>query len=303
LWDFGDGTTSPLQNPAHIYTSSGTYTVTLIASPPTICNFSDTLIKQDYIVITNTNEPVAAFCSPATLNHCCNYGITKVEFGSIVNTSVSGIDSYQSYTCTNQTTLIAGNPYFIDIHTNPISNENVKVWIDYDNDGDLNDTTELAFESNNKLLYHQGFVNTNANAVLNTPVRMRVTSDQASTSITGSCMQPIRGQTEDYAVIFVPNQLTPVADFILVDPVVLVGSSVQFQDVSLNAPTAWSWFFPGGTPSVSNLQNPSVIYNANGFYSITLIVSNAFGSDSITFTNYFEAMNHVYMCSGTSVIT
>jgi PKD repeat protein len=104
-------------------------------------------------------------------------------------------------------------------------------------------------------------------------------------------------------VIFVPNQLTPVADFILVDPVVLVGSSVQFQDVSLNAPTAWSWFFPGGTPSVSNLQNPSVIYNANGFYSVTLIVSNAFGSDSITFTNYIEAMNHVYMCSGTSVVT
>lgn len=34
LWDFGDGTTSTLQNPAHTYTSAGTYTVILTANGP-----------------------------------------------------------------------------------------------------------------------------------------------------------------------------------------------------------------------------------------------------------------------------
>lgn len=32
LWDFGDGTTSTLQNPTHIYNASGTYTVKLVVS-------------------------------------------------------------------------------------------------------------------------------------------------------------------------------------------------------------------------------------------------------------------------------
>jgi PKD repeat protein len=31
IWDFGDGSTSGLQNPVHVYTSAGTYTVTLTA--------------------------------------------------------------------------------------------------------------------------------------------------------------------------------------------------------------------------------------------------------------------------------
>ena len=32
LWDFGDGDTSTLQNPAHTYDDDGDYTVTLVAT-------------------------------------------------------------------------------------------------------------------------------------------------------------------------------------------------------------------------------------------------------------------------------
>jgi len=42
FWDFGDGITSSLQNPSHTYASSGTYTITLMASN---CIFSDTISK------------------------------------------------------------------------------------------------------------------------------------------------------------------------------------------------------------------------------------------------------------------
>jgi PKD repeat protein len=37
-WDFGDGNTSTAQNPAHVYTTPGTYTVTLSASAPECCS-------------------------------------------------------------------------------------------------------------------------------------------------------------------------------------------------------------------------------------------------------------------------
>lgn len=45
-WDFGDGNTSTLANPGHVYAAVGTYTVSLIVSGPT---GSDTLIRTDYI--------------------------------------------------------------------------------------------------------------------------------------------------------------------------------------------------------------------------------------------------------------
>ena len=55
-WDFGDGSTSTVQNPTHTYTQLGTYTVTLIASNN---NGSDTAIKANYI--DATLAPVADF--------------------------------------------------------------------------------------------------------------------------------------------------------------------------------------------------------------------------------------------------
>jgi gliding motility-associated-like protein len=49
LWDFGDGTTSTDQNPAHTYTTVGTYTVTLTATTADGC--TQTLKMPDYIAI------------------------------------------------------------------------------------------------------------------------------------------------------------------------------------------------------------------------------------------------------------
>lgn len=45
-WDFGDGNSSSLANPSHVYAAVGTYTVSLIVSAPT---GSDTLTRTDYI--------------------------------------------------------------------------------------------------------------------------------------------------------------------------------------------------------------------------------------------------------------
>lgn len=49
LWDFGDGTTSALQNPSKAYATAGTRTVTLTA---TNANGSDTVTKTGYVVVT-----------------------------------------------------------------------------------------------------------------------------------------------------------------------------------------------------------------------------------------------------------
>ena len=58
LWDFGDGTTSSLESPVHLYTSAGDYTVTLIASNDTT--------QKTLIQVVELEEVYADFISPTT---------------------------------------------------------------------------------------------------------------------------------------------------------------------------------------------------------------------------------------------
>lgn len=54
LWDFGDGSTSTLQNPSHAY-AAGTYTVSLTVNGP---GGSDVELKPALIAVTNAPGPV-----------------------------------------------------------------------------------------------------------------------------------------------------------------------------------------------------------------------------------------------------
>jgi len=59
----------------------------------------------------------------------------------------------------------------------------------------------------------------------------------------------------------------------------VAGSTVTFTSTSQNA-TSWNWNF--GDAGTSTLQNPVHVYASNGTYTVTLIVSNACGSDTAT---------------------
>ncbi len=61
-WNFGDGSTSTQQNPTHIYTTLGSFTVTLTVTNP---GGSDTETKTSYITVTYP-APVADFTCNAT---------------------------------------------------------------------------------------------------------------------------------------------------------------------------------------------------------------------------------------------
>lgn len=78
----------------------------------------------------------------------------------------------------------------------------------------------------------------------------------------------------------------PVAAFTANSTSVCPGASISFTDQTTNTPTAWSWSFAGATPSTSTAQNPTVSYPNPGNYTVTLIATNADGSDSETKLNY-----------------
>jgi PKD repeat protein len=94
--------------------------------------------------------------------------------------------------------------------------------------------------------------------------------------------------------IYDPNSQTPFANFSANVVSGCPGFTVQFSDNSFNNPTSWFWTFPGGTPSTSTDQNPTVTYNNSGTYNhVNLSVQNSFGIDSITKLNYIAVSPNV----------
>jgi len=65
--------------------------------------------------------------------------------------------------------------------------------------------------------------------------------------------------------------------------------TVTFNDQSSNNPSSWNWSFPGGSPSSSTLQNPTVTYNSPGTYNVSLTASNSGGQgNTITQNNLVQ---------------
>ncbi|MEZ4959984.1 MAG: LamG-like jellyroll fold domain-containing protein [Saprospiraceae bacterium] len=148
------------------------------------------------------SQPVTAACTPQTSTGLsANYGmgITQVIIGDLVAGSGTSFEDggYQDHWCTTGNFQL-NNTYSIAINTYGIYDEDVKVYIDYNNDGSLSET-ESVLNSQNKS-EHTGTFTIPANAVTNTLLRLRIISDYYSYTITNSCYAPIYGQVEDYSI-------------------------------------------------------------------------------------------------------
>jgi PKD repeat protein len=88
-----------------------------------------------------------------------------------------------------------------------------------------------------------------------------------------------------------------VADFVGDPTSGPVSLQVSFTDLSTGNPDTWSWDFGDGI-GTSNDQNPVYTYNDSGKYTVSLTVSNAYGSDNETKVDYItvtEVGNDMYV--------
>ena len=146
-WDFGDGDTSSLVSPIHSYAVSGTYSVSLITS-----NAYGTDTSTQMVVIQNPLVPLTA-CEPAANPSSCDRlyftgmqvqgpGISPVFF---IITPYNG-PTKLDYTCTKKVQLLAGSPYTMFFGGYYLGTTNCGgyacAWIDWNNDGTLNNTDE-----------------------------------------------------------------------------------------------------------------------------------------------------------------
>ncbi|MFH2143345.1 MAG: PKD domain-containing protein, partial [Bacteroidota bacterium] len=88
------------------------------------------------------------------------------------------------------------------------------------------------------------------------------------------------------AGIYYPCSTTLNANFSGNPTTVAPGGSVVFTDLSTGSPTTWSWSFPGGNPTSSTAQNPTIVYNTVGIYNVSLTVNNGGTPDTETKTGY-----------------
>lgn len=89
----------------------------------------------------------------------------------------------------------------------------------------------------------------------------------------------------------VPNNLPPTPAYNASNNVICEGGSITFTDQSSSAITSRSWSFPGGNPATSTSPNPTVTYANPGNYNVSLVVTNANGTESITNTNAVTVNN------------
>ncbi len=276
-WDFGDGNTSNQENPSHTYAfpDTGSYTVSLIVCNPYGC---DTIVLDKYVDFNyGAADPN---CVPAVVNAIPNVGIFEVHLNTIHNVTLDGMqEGYYDQACTNtKTTLIEGVSYDISILTGTLLNENVRVWIDYDNSLDFDPVTELVLASDDKFIYHDGNFTVPSGTVHDIPIRMRVASTSDLLMTPDPCATTFDGQVEDYTVTVISNQIPPITSFESENIGNCTGE-MQFTDKSINQASSWLWDF--GDSTTSNVQHPVHTYSVPGHYDVTLITTNTHGSDTL----------------------
>lgn len=282
LWDFGDNSTSTEQNPTHIYTNPGNYTVKLTVSNS--CGSSTPYIKN----ITIPSAPVADFISnsPTCLNVPMSFVDTSSgspnswnwDFGDGVGTSSEQNPSYlYSYSGTYNVSLTVSNSC-------GTSSPTIKPVI-------VSKTPQASFT-------------TNSPQCLGNPINFTNTSTDAQSynwdfgDGTGSSIEEnpsyVYSAPGTYSVTLIASNqcgssspfiqnvsisAVPVANFTSNAPK-CAGELVQFTDLSQGNPTSWIWDFGDGI-GTSTEQNPSYTYLQPGNYTVSLIVSNDCGQSQV----------------------
>lgn len=108
--------------------------------------------------------------------------------------------------------------------------------------------------------------------------------------IGGDKTQESRGSFDYWVLKFCDSTFLQ-ASFIA-PPDICTGACIDFTNFSINAST-YQWNFAGGIPAYSTDTTPRICYSTPGSYDVTLIASNASGSDTITMHNYITV--HPYL--------
>ncbi len=294
LWDFGDGVgASTQQNPSYIYNSEGIYTVTLTAS--NACG-SDVAVKTDYITVTvPTVTRAYAQAESTTLG---------VVTGSYLDTYVSDnvYESIVEVLSTNHPRKVTSNAehqwtfdlggggngmtFYVEAYR-PNNGDGDDFIFEYSTDGTVYSslvTVASAVEQVYSVSMPSGLTGT---------VYVRVRDSNRSWGLTSLDAVYI----DEMYFLFQSGPTPPTAEFAGSPTTGQPPLTVNFTDLSSGNPTSWNWDFGDGA-GTSSVQNPTYVYNSLGTYTVSLTVTNTYGSDNMTKIGYIavtEAGNIMFV--------
>jgi PKD repeat protein len=260
-WNFGDGSTSTVQNPVHLYSSIGTYTATLTA---TNGEGSDTEVKTDYIRVY-TAGTTALIVTPQS-----------------IAMPVGSVQTYM-FTVNRVTTGLAGSNLTVglsDPSVGEITGVTLPAW------AVLNDTSALPADT----LWFGGvdLGQQIQDEAVNIPLgAITVRADTVGTTTLLVTAPELDNETGYPIPIVVSNaELTayqPVAaDFTADVTTGTIPLAVSFTSRSTGdpAPTSCAWNFGDG--STSTAWNPTHEYTLPGRYTVSLTVTGPYNQDTVT---------------------
>ncbi len=286
FWNFGDGNVSVQQNPVHTYASSGTYYVTLNVS-----NDCGTDVLQ--LGINVTGAPSAQFtsnlqygCAPLIVQFTNQSGGNPTQFswafegGSpatsnlpnpLVTYNTPGVYDVQLTVSNSTGTDVLLLENYIEVASSPVSSFSFNV-----DDALVSFLNQSAYSS----AYHWDFGDGQTSTQIDPAHVYGLDGIYTVTLIvTGACGM-------DTSTAQVNIQTPPQAGFSFQIISDCVPASVQFtNECSANA-TAFQWSFPGGSPSSSSLENPTVTYTVASTYDVSLIAISPGGSDTMIWPAY-----------------
>ncbi len=285
-WNFGDGNTSTDQNPSHIYSIPGTYTVTLIVTNAGGC--SDTLIKVNYVV---TTSPIESFtftpgkgCYPLEVCFKANIPTNYTYIWNYGNTTSGPLPKGDS-TCYNYTvpgiyypSLILQDSLGCTFPFNSPDSvvvEGALAQVDPAQNICAGSSEQL--DASGGLFYHwfppEGLSNPSISDPIASPTVTTVYNVVVSDGVCAS-------DTANVLVTVYPNPAFDAGK----DQTIISGQSVLLGQTSPDFTGTFSWT-PDLWLSCDNCQNPTTKPDSTITYFVTL--TNQFGcrtSDSVTIT-------------------
>jgi len=251
-WTFGDGGTSNTRSPNHVFATAGVFQVTLTATNAVGSN----AITKAVTVVTATG---GTGTGPRILTTNPGYlGTGYVGF-------FGQVGQYVRFTVPIATAGQASLKFRYrstapELRTVLVNNISVSSDVSWP-------TTASQFTDNS---WNEFVVNATLIAGSNT-IEVRVNS---------GVDQFIDLDQLSIGAVTVPSGTAPVANFVFTPPNPQVGGTVSFTDTSTNTPTTRLWNFGDGVTSTT--QNPGHVYGVAGTYQVSLLASNATGSNTIT---------------------
>ncbi|MCK9613534.1 MAG: PKD domain-containing protein [Bacteroidales bacterium] len=311
LWNFGDGGTSSLQHPSHIYTSPGTYTVSLTSSNTGGCSNTKTL--TNYITVfalpsvSFSGSPLQACHAPQNVSFTCSIpGIISWQwnFGDggtssaqnpshtytqdgIYTVTLSITDNHGCSNSLSKINYIIISPPIVDFTATPPAGCHPLTVHFNDSTSTISYITSWTWD----------FGDGSPVSHLGNPIHTYIDTGNyiVSLTVTDSAGCVASG------IHAVSVGMLPLADFVADDTVGCHKHTVNFTNLSNSLANSWYWDFGDGGNATE--ENPEHTYADTGYFDVMLVAMHNGCPDTIIMEDYIYVMPPKPMFSATPTIS